>query len=817
MGVAGEVIADANTSTVTTSVVQDSSADVMSFVDEVPTQIVSRVSRPLQSDTLSSSLELSDYLGRWTFLQNCTWASTNAQGVQLMQCDPWYLFLTNTAISRKLAGFRRLHASLHVRFVISGAATQFGMAVVAAVPQGTEAYTSPYVLNTTSPVVNDTLPNLYQIFGLDFVGKLYPSKSNSVEFDLPWCSPADAIDLMNLSNSSGSLGGGNQTQWRIVAIVAAPLGNSTNMSSIASNTIRCFARLTDVNIDMPYPQSGAPQGKQGVVGRVAGAVASAASSLKDVPVISTFARGTEIVASAIGAVADFFGFTRVDNVSLSSPGVFRSVGDLVHGDGEDYSVSLSVLAKNKVSIDPALGGAGDTDHMSFADMCARKHYHQSSTTWTTSQAPGTVLATWAVTPIFGASSGSSSPYSLFLAPVSFVAAWFQYWRGSMEYFIEVVASAQHRGRLQLVYYPYTATATEDATNSSYNRIWEVNGSCIKGFRIGWSEIFQALRINYAYSAAYQSGYHNGYLQLVVQTELTSPDPTASVNVLIFGRGGSDLQFFRPIAPAYQQASNSSNWNVPQGPSTDIEIEDLVPGVSSDVSSVVGGEKVQSIRTLLQRPALTWFLAMYNTTGMAILATNFRWSFGVEHIQTSNSSSYYPPENFFHTTSIFNTPLRWFTRAFLGFRGSRRFKLVPTTSSITGGSPEIAQMWASLSYGSEFCSAGTAAQPSAFVFGNDGTVHQTDGKILANFEIRVPYFSLRRFNLSRILPNNTINAPAVSSMECVTFGISTVSNIPSVPALGDAGPWVNVYESAGEDFSYAMFRFIPLVYSGGPLL
>jgi hypothetical protein len=46
MGVAGEVIADANTSTVTTSVVQDSSADVMSFVDEVPTQIVSRVSRP---------------------------------------------------------------------------------------------------------------------------------------------------------------------------------------------------------------------------------------------------------------------------------------------------------------------------------------------------------------------------------------------------------------------------------------------------------------------------------------------------------------------------------------------------------------------------------------------------------------------------------------------------------------------------------------------------------------------------------------------------------------------------------------------------
>jgi len=816
MGVAGDVIADANTSTVTTSIVQDSSADVMSFVDEVPTQVVSRVPRPLQSDTLSSSLELSDYLGRWTFLQNCTWASTNAQGAQLMQCDPWYLFLTNTAISKKLAGFRRLHATLHVRFVISGAATQFGMAVVAAVPQGTEAYTWPYVANTPSPVINDTLPNFYQIFHLDFVGKLYPSKSNSVEFDLPWNSPADAIDLMNLSNSSGSLGGGNQTQWRIVAIVAAALGNSTNMSSIASNTIRCFARLTDVNIDMPYPQSGVPKGKQGVVGRVAGAVSSAAASLKDVPVIATFARGTEIVASAIGAVADFFGFTRLDNFTINPPGTFRSVGNLVNGDGQDYSVSLSVLSGNKVSIDPALGGAGSTDHMSFADMSLRKHYHQSSTTWTTSQAPGTVLATWAVTPVFGVSTGSSQPYSLFLAPVSFVAAWFEYWRGSMEYFIEVVASAQHRGRLQLVYYPYTYTATEDATNSSYNRIWEVNGNCVKGFRIGWSEIFQALRINTSYSATYQSGYHNGYLQLVVQTELTSPDPTASVNVLIFGRGGSDMQFFRPIVPAYLPASGSSNWNVPQGPSDDLEVEDLVPSVSGDISAVVGGETVQSIRTLLQRPILTWFLSVYNNTGSGVAPTNLRWSFGLEHIQTSNSSSYYPPENFFHALSTYNTPLRWFTRAFLGFRGSRRFKLIPNTTAIAAGNgSEMSQIWASLGFGSEYCSAGTGLV-TAGIFSNDTSIQFTDGKQLANLEVRAPYFSQRRYNISRLLPNNTINTPPNSSMECITFGVTLLGQSPTIGASTSDGPFVNVYESAGEDFSYAMFRFVPLVYSGGPL-
>jgi hypothetical protein len=190
---------------------------------------------------------------------------------------------------------------------------------------------------------------------------------------------------------------------------------------------------------------------------------------------------------------------------------------------------------------------------------------------------------------------------------------------------------------------------------------------------------------------------------------------------------------------------------------------------------------------------------------------------MEHIQTSNSAAYYPPEDFFHTSSTFNTPLRWFTRAFLGFRGSRRFKLVPNTSSVSSGGIEVSQIWASLSYGSEFVSAGVAAQPGSSIYSNDTSVQQTDGKILANLEVRVPYFSLRRFNLSRILPNNTVNTPANSSMECVIFGITSISNIPSIPAMGSLGPFVNVYESAGEDFSYAMFRFIPLVYSGGGLL
>jgi hypothetical protein len=796
----GASVVDVVTTTASTKagLAMDSADDVMQFDDGTDTLMISRVPRPLIADSLGSSMELGTFLERWTSLQLFTWASTSSLGTLLMNMDPWYLLLSNTAISKKLAGFRRLHAKLHVRCVLNASATQYGAVTVAALPQGTESYTDPYVTNSTGAIISGTLPLYHQLFHMDFCQNLYPSRSNSVEFDLPWVSPLDAIDLLNLSSS-----GGGQTQWRILMYVLAPLGNSTNNSTVTSVTIRCFARLTDVSLDMPYPQSTVSSGRsQGTVGRISAAVASTASSLKNVPFLSSFAAGTEVLASAVGAVADHFGFTRANGPPLAHYVGLSTVRNTVHADVVDTDVSLSVLSGNKVSIDPSLGGTDQADQLSFADFCSRRHLHPASTSWTCSNAAGTVLATWPVSPIFGTMVGGSSPRSFYPSPLSFVALWFAYWRGSMEYEIEVLASSQHRGRLQLVYYPATVTATEDATNSSYNVIWEIDSNSVKKFRIGWAATSPALYVNGVNLTTFTPNNHNGYLQLIVQNELCAPDPNAAVYVIIYGRAGADFQLFRTIEPGPALVLQLQAGMEP-------DMHDLVPTKAGDASSIICGEVVQSIRTLIQKPCLTYVFQPYTSAQASTANGVLTWWIGTEFLPAMNANNYYTPDSAFGLLPYTTSYLRWFSRAFLGFRGSRRFKFVPLSSSyniVTHGTPfPVFYHQAGLSFGSEDY---TFNLTYSGLPNSDPTILPNDAKTAGSLEVRAPYYGVRRYNLSRLTPSNTAAFdPAVSNFELVQYHAQIGAVDTQAGASQSNQPVSFGWESAGEDFSFATFRFI----------
>lgn len=801
---------------VTATVTEDAVADNMKFADAVATSMIARPSKSLPFDDLSGGMDLADYFSRWTLINTCTWAGTNAFGYQLMQCDPWYGYLTNTAISRKLAGFRRLRADIDVRYIINASATQYGCAVVGCVPQGTEGYgvATPVPQNSgtgVTTVINyyDTLPTVAQIYSMDFVNELRPADSDSIEFQLPWISTQDAIDLLNVTQVS-STAGGPQTQWRVVALVVAPLANSTDAATVSQVTIRCFARLRNVAIDVPVPQSTSTRGKQGPVGQVSTAISKASRAFKDVPFLSSVAGGVEVISGAVGTIADYFGFTRESVNPEYTVNAQRAYTNVTNADAGDYGVSLSLLKDNKVSIDSAIVGSSQFDDMAFKSILSRRFFI-NGISWTTSQSAGTPLATVYVAPWY--TSGPTLPGStVYPSPSAVVANCFRYWRGSMEYELEIVASKQHRGRIQIVYYPSQVSISEDPTNSSYNIIYDLDISKTRKFRIGWAQLAPALTINVLNQNTWNSANFNGYIQMVVQTELTAPDPTASVQILMFGRCGQDMQFYYPMAPP--SVNGTPGFLLQSGD----DIDDLVPLYSGDAMGVVGGEQVQSIRTMIQTPFISYLPTLTPSSAVNLTGTNtFDFKLGFDYMPFYNGCL--RPETGFTDPQYLPSYLRHFCRMYLGWRGSRNLKFTPY-GALTAGVSTVSDIAGTntnymVSIGNSYPASEGAniLSMASSVFLDNTCLVANDARNGTMVEARLPYWSRFRYNLSRVGVQSLTGATGFTFPTTVDFRVVTGTAVISSAQTAYFGA---VWESAADDFSLVQFRFVPTCYLNGTI-
>lgn len=746
--------------------------------------------------------EISAFFERPLLINTYTWPSTVTSGTQIQNMDPWYLYLNNPIVKRKTANFYKISGTLVLDVVIQAAPTQYGHSIVQLVPQGIEQYLEPYSVEGAPISTLDFLPTIWQSTQ-DVYGDLDPATSESLEFRLPWISTQDAIELGKLS-TVGPLGGGLQTQWRYLAHCVVPLNNATNVASVGDVTVRVFARIENVKLSIPLTAQSGKKKEQGRIGKLAGAVSSVAGAIKGVPFIGEIAAGVEVVSNAIGSVADWFGFTRVSSYVAAIRVRNETLPGLPHVDGEDAGTSLTILQKNAVAIDPDIfGSGGKIDIESFDELFRRKTL-VSLTTWPTSAAPGTILTTINVTPDY---CHVATPLA-YPTTAGFVGKMFTNWRGPMYFEIQVRCSTLHRGMLQIVYHPSSDHDTTDPTNTSFNTCFEIEVGCSHTFYVGWAQNTICRRLDPGFGLSLSDLYRNGTIDVRVFTKLVAPDPGASVTVEVYSFTSGEMQFYNPVVPGSALRLESGDEKASGAMMT--EVRALVGKAGEDVgdiSAIIGGERIMSIRSLLQRPFLFQQLFLNVDAADTALMRRALWRLPIElpWFRTVDNSLVPPGAS----TNLW-TPLSWLPFMYVGWRGSVRSKFMFQTGNLTVGNahptPQVVRAWAANVVNAQaFTVDGPYdGDPNNIFWQNECGWFETDPRLGGSVEVSSTFYREYRYALTRVVSDYTDPADAIST-NCVDLTMVYYNTA----AEGNQWP-VQRYISAGQDFSLGRFRFVPRV-------
>lgn len=403
-----------------------------------------------------------------------------------------------------------------------------------------------------------------------------------------------------------------------------PLDASTNAA--ASAYLDVYAWLEDAEVVYPTAQSGSGSQKMelahdGPLSRPASIVSKVAGAMKTVPIIGPFASVVETGAKVGGAIAKAFGFS--DQRDLQPPMRMKKqfVGNFANGDGLDSSVGLAFDSKQALTIDPRpLDNTTDgEDRLSLKWIYQFPSYILGLQV-STATATDSLLFTLPVCPgqCYTISGGLYTHTTL-----SYLSTIFSYWRGSLKYTIQPIASRYHQGTIR-VYWTATSAPADTSTNTSLLHVIPMTPGTSVDITVPWGSALPALYCSPKTSS--NISWDNGYLQFYMNTHLVAPS-AAPVYIDVFVTAGDDFEFIAPhslnlaaMSPTPYAANTvvgpfNSNTNpyyylqkklgaqTPSFQSGDIG-ESTVIDVDGPMMAVIAGERVDSLRPLCKRFTVT---------------------------------------------------------------------------------------------------------------------------------------------------------------------------------------------------------------------
>jgi hypothetical protein len=116
------------------------------------------------------SIELGKFLSRPTRIANFTWSSANTSGSVINNIDPWFEFLNNTVIKRKIENFAFIRGDLHLKININASPFYYGLARTYYTPlEGVSNFSRIDYTNATQDIIRlqtsgrDCRPNSYLV------------------------------------------------------------------------------------------------------------------------------------------------------------------------------------------------------------------------------------------------------------------------------------------------------------------------------------------------------------------------------------------------------------------------------------------------------------------------------------------------------------------------------------------------------------------------------------------------------------------------------------------------------------------------------
>jgi hypothetical protein len=177
----------------------------------------------------------------------------------------------------------------------------------------------------------------------------------------------------------------------------------------------------------------------GVISAPATSLARLSTSLANLPIIGKYAKATSLMSNAVASIASLFGMSRPRQVAPHQGFVNDGFRRFTNVNNTDICEILALDSKQEVTIDPRVVGCDPFDQMALVPLAKRESY-LTTFVWENYMPPQQLLFNTPVTPLMFGVNGDQA----FFTPMGWVALPFRYWRGSLRFRFEVVASKFHR-------------------------------------------------------------------------------------------------------------------------------------------------------------------------------------------------------------------------------------------------------------------------------------------------------------------------------------------------------------------------------------
>jgi hypothetical protein len=779
-------------------------------------QVLEETVEPVRQSAPSTGLD--EFMQRFVGLRSFALATTDTTLTAVAaEFDPWVDLLANTAVTDKTKNFAYIRGSIELEILVTAPAGCYGLYGLSFVPNG-GTYAGD---NTTCDQVAESV----YIEAVTQVPHhmINIAAANNAHPILPFIWPLDYAPLP----------AGPVNMWKIRLWCYHPLTSGMNASAV-TGSIRVLAKFRpDLQLVIPVQQAGKSfrdhvnekvMSKTGgrKASEVAGTVAKYAGMATAMfPAIAPLAGPLAAGASAFASIASSFGFTRRAAENPPMPIVNRPYSNVANVDADDTGEVAALMVSNAVSIDPVIGGGfSDVDPASFAHIFSRFTLVKVLT-WANTDAVGVSLGALLVSPMVGRGPVTS----LKLTTAGYVGLPFEYWRGTMRYWVVIPVSKFHRGALQITWSVSQAASAGDMTNQVMNIIFDVEATAEKEFEVGFARerpVLETRVITESFPAIIPVGSAcNGEIAFRVVNPLTAPNVTTSTSIFIFAAADEDMKFGVPkhldfsydgttpevgpfVSTYVAQAGNLGD------EPTDVQVLTLVPKAEPyPLKDVLWGEEIDSVRALMQKPSQVFCI---QTEAIQELITLRRRQLVAHFPPTPSSfqaSSYSSSTGSGINFAFFNWA-GWYKCLFVGIAGGSRYKLINSAT----GSPSLQKLSdPSVTYGvSNYLPKNGAAAPGFGMFPTTLAPYWAtwNGE---GYEATVPYYGDKKYELGRFSPllQTTPNIALQVDADLRLDAIDSYINYNNVDFyVADRNASYALFHACSSDVRLMNFRFVPIL-------
>lgn len=762
--------------------------------------------------------QLNDFFTRPIKIFSGRWDEISP-GIDLYNIKPWDLFFNDVRVKKKLDNFAFINCKLVLRFAINASPFYYGALKASYTPLSGYGVGN---LDATS------LPARKIIRSQRYTVDLNPQEGSTAIMELPFVHFKNWLraDLRSEFQNMGEL---YLTQYAAL--------RSANGVTGAGVDISIFAHAEDVHLSGPTT-SLALQSRQirqnsrpnGWLSGPASAVAAAAGALTSIPAIAPLARATDMVASSVSSVAQIFGFTNEPVISDVMPFKNLPFGNFSTGEISEPTQKLTVDPKQEQALDTRVGGFDGVDELTISQL-AQKESWLAGTLWTTAYTSDTILWTNVVAPSYHDEAVITGGRKIYATPVTHIAQMFKYWRGDIIYRFKFIKSQFHRGRVRITWDPIAdPTSDVNSLNTTFTQIVDLEQQDEIEIRVPYISDFPFLKVPSNYPKTWENGttpaltfnsdFHNGILQMRVVNNLTAPEATSDIDVLVYVRAADNFEFAVP-----HDVDTDNSFYALQSVQQPIMASAQTHESNKDQALINFGERFVSLRDLMHRTSLTRSEAV-PTPIVAGDKTIYRYRFsrlpvGVGYdpngINTALSllGAGNKPYNF--TT---NHPIAWLRTMFIGHRGSVTYNVnldLEGSGVSSAGTLSIERrIEGSTAVGLVASNIATAVTTSAWsksAASSGVRSNGAGGMALVNQRTQTGLSALLpQYTRSRFFVNDLSTDVTGKATDDSDYDVWEVSWILKASSTANATNGIlNLYACSGPDFNLVGFLSTPVVY------